>query len=172
MLTQLGITAAGFAHPEDRVVSSPLAHGLVQDLAAADALGLEHGGAVWGGQGHRAVEAGAAVGRVAKLGQQTGNALAVTARIAGRIHARRTSQGIDLQSGIVGQRPRAGQLGHSLGLEPGIVQVGGAGFLDRQAVGLLLHVQRQIAEHGGNVSHLGGIATGDHQNDQDRHVGG
>ena len=91
------------------------------------------------------------------------DAFVVGGGIAGRKNSRCAAQGIHLDAGVVRQGPLAGESGHCLGLDPRVVEVGGARFLNVQPLGLGQHFQLNKLEHGADFGHLVGVAAGDHQ---------
>ena len=90
--------------------------------------------------------------------------LGVRGGVAGRIEARGTRQGIDLEAGVVGQRPLPGQLGHPAGLQASVFEVRRAGFFNLEAIRLLTNLQVDRIQHRADLGHLVGVATGNHQN--------
>ena len=95
--------------------------------------------------------------------EQPVNPLVVRGGVAGREHPRGPSEGVHFQARIVGQGPLTRELGHGLGFEAGIGQVGAAGFFNVQPLWLLAQVQIHRIEHGPDLGHLVGVATGNHQ---------
>ena len=160
----LAVGHGRFPHPENGVIATARSQLGAEDFAAADALGFQHRGARGIGQGHGAVETGAAVGGRPQLLEQAIDALGVGGRVARRIQPWSPAEAIHFQAGIVGQGPLAGEAGHGFRLEAGIGQVGVARFLDVQGVRLAADLQINGIQHGGDFSHLVGVATGNHQN--------
>ena len=126
----LAVGHGRFAHPKNRVIAAARTQLGAEDFAAADALGFQHRGARGIGQGHGAVETGAAVGGRPQFLEQAMDALVVGGCVASRVDPRSPAKGIHFQAGIVGQGPLAGEAGHGFRLEASIGQVGAARFFD------------------------------------------